>query len=381
MALPISARRLRAVVRKEFRQLVRDWRTVFIVLFLPAILLLIFGYALSFDVREVPLAVLDQDRSPQSRELASSLLGGDLFVLAGMLDGDEDVRKALDGGEADIVLVVPPGFGAAVTAGREAQVQALIDGSNSQKAATSLGYLQGHFQAFAARTAGDLALRAGIAAPASPVEAVPRVWYNPELRSSMFLVPGLMVFVLMVSATLSTALAVVRERERNTVEQLLVSPLRAPELILGKTLPYLLVSMIAAVLLVAVGWTLFGVAVRGSLWLLALASLLFCLSAVGQGLLISTVTDSQQVAFFAAVMSTLLPTFLLTGFVFPLEGMPAAIRAISYAIPGRYFIVVVRGVILRGAEAADLSDPLLCLLGFAVVILGLASVRASRIRL
>ncbi len=373
--------RLYAIARKELRQLLRDWRTLFILVFLPAILLLVFGYALSFDVRNVPLAVLDQDRTPESREVIRSMLGAESFNLVRTLESDDEVAEVLDGGIADAVVVVPRGFGRKVVGNEGATVQALLDGSNSQSAATTLGYLNAHFNTFAMAVVTEQVERTGMRVPDAPLSAAPRIWYNPELRSSMFLVPGLMVFVLMISATISTALAVVRERERNTIEQVLVSPVRAPELILGKTAPYLLVSLLAAALLVATGWVLFGVAVRGSLLLLAFMSLLFCMSALGQGLFISSVTDSQQVAFFAAVISTLLPTFLLSGFVFPLDSAPVAIQAISYAVPARYFVALVRGVILRGAEIQDIWRPLLSLSIFSVVILGLASVRASRIRL
>jgi len=376
----MSPLRTVAIARKEFRQLLRDWRTLFILVFLPAILLLIFGYALSFDVRNVPIAVLDRDRTPESRELIDSLLGSDTFVLAEVLDHHDQVAEALDGDRVDIVISIPPGYGAAVAGGEEATVQALVDGSNSQQAATSLGFLTGHFNAYAIGVVYESIERSGMTLD-PPITPVPRVWYNPELKSSMFLVPGLMVFVLMISATISTALTVVREKERNTIEQILVSPVKASELILGKTLPYLLVSMIAAALLVAVGWVLFGVAVRGSLWLLGFASLLFCLSALGQGLLISSITDSQQVAFFVAVLSTMLPTFLLSGFVFPLESTPVVIQGISYAIPARYFVSIVRAVILRGADITAIWQPLVMMTIFAVAILGLASARASRLRI
>ena len=373
--------RLYAIARKELRQLLRDWRTLFILVFLPAILLLVFGYALSFDVKNVPLAVLDQDRTPESREVVRALLGAESFALVETLETDGDVARVLDGGIADAVVVIPRGFGRKVVGNEGAVVQAVLDGSNSQSASTTLGYLNAHFNTFSLGVVTEQVERTGMRVPDAPLTAVPRIWYNPELRSSMFLVPGLMVFVLMISATISTALTVVRERERNTIEQVLVSPVKAPELILGKTVPYLLVSLAAAALLVATGWVLFGVAVRGSLLLLGFMSFMFCLAALGQGLFISTVTDSQQVAFFAAVISTLLPTFLLSGFVFPLDSTPVVIQAISYAVPARYFVVLVRGVILRGAEIQDIWRPLLSLSVFSLVILALASVRASRIRL
>ena len=377
----MSLVRLIAIARKEVRQLVRDWRILFILVFLPALLLLVFGYALSFDVQNVPLAVLDRDHTPQSREVVQSMIGSDSFELVQVIEREEDGARLLDGAKVDVVLVIPPGFGRDVVAGRPAQVQAMIDGSNSQSGGIVLGYLNAHFAAYASGVVAQVAERAGMRIPAAPIEAVPRVWYNPQLKSSMFLVPGLMVFVLMVSGTISTALSVVREKERNTVEQLLVSPVKAPELILGKTLPYLFVTMVAAVLLVAVGWVLFGVAVRGSLWLLSFASLIFCLCALGQGLLISSVTSSQQIAFFAAIITTLLPTFILSGFIFPLESTAVGIQVISHVVPARYFLSVARAVMLRGADIVDVWRPLASLSIYAVVILALASVRASRIRI
>ncbi len=373
--------RLIAIARKEFRQLVRDWRTLFILVALPAVLLLIFGYALSFDVRNVPLAVLDRDHTPQSRELVRAMLGSESFAGVGVLTSEDEAQAYLDGGRADAVLVIPRGYGRRLLSGERVVVQALLDGSNSQQATTTLGYLNAHFATHAIDVVQTEAERIGFRIPDPPVQAVARIWYNPELRSSMFLVPGLMGFVLMISATISTALGVVKERERNTIEQLLVSPIRAPEMILGKTLPYLLVSLIATVLLVATGWILFDVAVKGSLWLLGLACLLFCLCALGQGLMISSATDSQQVAFFLAVMTTVLPTFLLSGFVFPLDSTPAVVQMISYAVPGRYFLDVARAVILRGADVQAIWKPLLSLSVFSLVILALASIRASRIRI
>ena len=373
--------RLLAIARKEFRQLLRDWRTLFILVALPALLLLVFGYALSFDVRDVPLAVLDRDLTPQSRALVRAMLGSESFAGVGVLRSEEEASSFLDGGRADAVLVIPRGFGRNVLSGERAVVQALVDGSNSQQAATTLGYLNAHFTTYAVDVVQAEAERIGFRIPDPPINAIARIWYNPELRSSMFLVPGLMGFVLMISATISTALGVVKERERNTIEQLLVSPIRAPEMILGKTLPYLLVSMIATVLLVATGWILFDVAVQGSLWLLGVSCLLFCLCALGQGLLISSATDSQQVAFFLAVMTTVLPTFLLSGFVFPLDSTPIAVQVISHAVPGRYFLEVARAVILRGADLQAIWQPLLSLSVFSVVILALASIRTSRIHL
>ncbi len=376
----MSGTRLLAMARKELRQLLRDWRVLFVLVFLPALLLLVFGYALSWDVSDVPLAVLDRDRTPESRDLVRSLLGSSSFALVRSIENEDEAAALLDGGRVDVVLVIPPGFGRDVVAGREVAVQALLDGSNSQSAGTTLGYLNAHVASYATGIVLDRVARAGMALE-MPLRAEPRVWFNPEMRSSMFLVPGLMVFVLMVSGTISTALGVVREKERNTIEQVLVSPVRASELILGKTLPYLVVTLAAAVLLVATGWVLFDVPVRGSLTLLGFSSLVFCVCALGQGLLISTVTSSQQVAFFLAIISTLLPTFVLSGFVFPLESTAWGVQLISHVVPARYFLAIARGVIVRGSDLQAVWQPLVSLCIYAVAILGAASARAARMRL
>jgi ABC-2 type transport system permease protein len=267
----------------------------------------------------VALGVLDLDATDSSRALIRQLSGGEYFRLDRMFTGRDEVDTALERGSVMVALVIPSGFGESLSRGKTAVVQGLIDGSDGRKAAIALGYLQAYTTAAGRQAVGDWALRLGRRV-VPPVEVEGRIWYNPELKSSLYLLAGLIVFIFMITGTISTSLSVVRERERGTMEQLLVSPLGAGTVILGKTLPYLGISAVSTVIILAVSRFVFGLAVKGSIALLALASLLFLLSALGWGILISTVTRSQQVAYFAAALSSILPALLLSDFIFPSPG-------------------------------------------------------------
>jgi ABC-2 type transport system permease protein len=212
-----------------------------------------------------------------------------------------------------------------------------------------------------------------------PIDFQPRVWYNPELKSAKFLVPGLIAFILMVTAVISTALAVVREREMGTIEQIMVSPIKPLELILGKTIPYTVISLIATVMILVLGYILFGVSMKGSVFLLALVTVVFLIGALGMGLLISTIAETQQVAFMIAVLATMLPTFILSGFVFPIRNMPWIIQAVTYFIPARYFLVALRAIVLKGVGISAFWEELLFMTAFAVIVLAISSVRLKKI--
>ncbi|MFH1808936.1 MAG: ABC transporter permease [Pseudomonadota bacterium] len=367
---------VRAVARKELRQLSRDPRSIAVLVLVPSMMLVLFGYVLSFDVRHISLSVVDQDRSADSRALVAALTSSEYFDLVHRDEQEAAALARLDRGEATVALVLPPGLGRDLARGELATVQAVVDGSNANAAQTALAYLQ----AFVGSHGATLLARSGLSAH-PPVELRQTVLYNPELKSERFLVPGLIAFVLMISCTIATALSVVRERETGTMEQLLVSPLTPAQVIVGKSLPYAGVSVLATVLVLVTGMLLFGVEIRGSLWWLGLASLLFILGAQGLGLLISTATESQQLAFMVATFITLLPTFLLSGFAFPIRSMPAAIQLVTYAVPARYFLSVLRGIILRGTGPERFWPDLLALTLFAVVTMGIARARLKRVRL
>lgn len=371
---------LYAVIKKEFIQIARDPRSLFMLIFFPAFLLLFFGYVLSFDVRNVTLGVLDLDSTERSRELTLTLTGGEYFKLETMFTNRENLDAALDDGSVMVGLVIPEGFAKTLERGETAPVQGFIDGSDGRKAAIVQGYLQAYTTAYGQRIVADWALRMGrkIALPITPEG---RIWYNPELKSSLFLIAGLIVFILMITGTISTALSVVRERERGTMEQLLVSPLSAVTVIVGKTLPYLAIAGVSTVIILLVGNLAFDVVIKGSMPLLAVAALLFVLAALGQGILISTITSSQQVAFFVAALSSMLPSLLLSGFIFPISGMPAIIQAITTVVPAKYFVDLLRGIMMRGAGFETGMFDLLALALFSTFMIVVSAVRLKKVRL
>lgn len=363
-------RRTLAVAVKEFLQLRRDWRTALALLGMPVILLLIYGFALSFDVRHVRLAVVDSDGSRAAREVERAFVHSGYFDLVHRGADSRIIDPLLDSGRAQAALVIPAGYAAALAAGRPASVQLVLDGSDSQMATTVLAYAR---QIVAAVSPVPSRPASAGGAPARPL-----VWYNPDLASSRFLVPGLVAFILMVTTVIATALAVVREKERATWESLRATPLKALELLGGKTLPYLVLAAAAAAGSLLLAWALFGVPLRGSLLSLAAVTLLFLLGGLGWGVLISTLADSQQVAFQAALFSTMLPTLLLSGFIFPISSMPAAIQAITHLVPARYYLVALRGIVLKGTGPDVWGMEMLALGIFAAAVLGLATVRTVR---
>ena len=369
---------LRPVIIKEFRQIRRDVRSLVFMIFLPAFLLLMFGYALNFDLKHIPLAVVDQDGSRTSRDLVDKFRTTEYFDLKAVLGKTSQIDPLMGREAVRIALVIPPKFSADLDAGRSPSVQVIVDGSNATSGTTAAGYAGAILQSYSQKVTVEALERRALGGLALPLSAELRVWYNPELRSAMFLVPGLMAFILMVIVTVSTAFSVVREKERGTMDQIKVSSVRPLELILGKMIPYVAISLASAHLVLLLGRVLFGVEIRGSYLLLLLAMILFLIGALGQGLLISAVTKTQQVAFLIAALTTMLPTFILSGFVFPIRNMPTAVQVVTYLVPSRYFLAALRAIILRGAGMPAIWQQLLFLTGFAVLSLGASAARLRR---
>jgi len=363
-------RRVLAICVKELLQLKRDWRTVAALLGMPVVLLLIYGFALSFDVRDVRFVVVDQSRSPVSRELVDAFVASGYFIPVARLDDVRGLDRLFDDGTAQAALVIPPDLSASVLSKKPSSVQFVLDGSDAQTASTILAYAR---QVLASATPGLYELTV-----TPPLLGEPLVWYNPNLESSIFLVPGLLAFILMVTSAIATALAVVREKERGTIESLRATPLKAVELLLGKTLPYLLVGSIAAAGSLTLAWALFEVPIRGSLVWLALITVLFLWVGLGWGVLLSSVAESQQLAFQLSLLTSMLPTLLLSGFIFPLSSMPKALQVISTIVPARYFVAALREVVLKGAGPLVWWDDATSLAVFAVVLLVAASLRMIR---
>jgi ABC-2 type transport system permease protein len=375
---PLSLGCLRSVVKKEFRQIRRDARSLAFMIFLPAFLLLMFGFALNFDVKHIPLAVVDEDGSRASRDLVDKFRTTEYFDLKAVLPKTAAIDLLMAREDIRAALVIPARFAEDLLAGRSPSVQLLVDGSNAMSGSTAAGYAGAILQGYSQRVTLEALARRGYPGVSLPLQSEVRVWYNPELRSANFLIPGLMAFILMVIVTISTAFSVVREKERGTMDQLRVSSLQPGELIIGKMIPYVLISLASAHLVLLLGEVLFGVGIRGSYPLLLLAMLLFVTGALGQGLLISSITRTQQVAFLIAILTTMLPTFILSGFVFPIRNMPSVVQAVTYLVPGRYFLAALRAIILKGAGMSAIWGQLLLLAAFAALSLGASAARLGR---
>ena len=371
----MGPRKLVAVTLKEFRQIARDRRTLMILLFVPSFVLLLYGYALNFDIRNVRLALQDNDRSSTSRELISAFVNSGYFELVAEVGRDEEISRVLDRGDVRAVLVIPARFGRDTAEGRSTSVQLILNGDNANTATTVMGYGLSLVSSLSAR----YELQGRLTSTTGPLLTMePRIWYNPELRSALFLVPGLIAYIAMLTAVVSTALSIVREKEVGTMEQIRMAPLGALTFVLGKTVPYFFISLFSSMSIVGLAMLLFDLPMRGSWSTLLLAVSLFLAGALAFGLLLSTVADTQQMAFQLALLTSYLPTLMLSGFIFPITSMPAFLQAVTYIVPARYFLRALRAVVLKGVGPAAFWQDLAALAVFAAVILALASIRLRR---
>ncbi len=370
--------RIRNIVRKEFRQAFRDARMRSMLILPPLIQLLIFGYAVNLDVDSARIAWMDQDRSPESRELLSQFQGSGRFLIAAEPRSEAEMQRLLDRGTVDGVIRVLPGFAADIERGRTTGVQVLLDGTNSNTASIVSGYAGQAIARYSNQVMAERQREKAVALTVSsggPIHsAVPqitartRVWFNPDLRSRNYFVPGVVVNIMTLVTLSLTATAIVREKEIGTMEQLLVTPIRPAELILGKTLPFVLVGLWDMLLVVAVSLLIFHVPFAGSFWLLLFAAFLFLLTSLGAGLFISTVSNTQQQAMLATFLF-FQPFFMLSGFSFPIRNMPEVVQWLTFLNPVRYFMEIVRGIFLRGSGIDTLWPELLAMAVFGVTIL------------
>jgi ABC-2 type transport system permease protein len=358
----VATERVTVMVRKEFTQLFRDPRMRRVLVVAPIIQLVVFGYAVSTDIRRTPLFVVDHDGSAMSRDLVATLVASDYFRIAGTSALPRDLVDRLDHGNAVAGLEIPPGFGRDVAAGR-GSVQLLFDGTNSNLATVSMGHAEGILLAWAAA-------RAGVTRPPA-AELKPSIWFNPELDSQNYNVPGVVGTIVLLICLLLTSLSIVREREIGTLEQLLVTPIRPVELILGKTIPFALVGLGELTLVTCVALLWFDVPLRGNLLVLLSGSALYLLCGLGLGLLISSVSRTQQEAFLSSFL-VFMPTILLSGFMFPVDSMPEVFRWITGLNPMRHYLEIVRAVFLKGAGLSTLWPQHVALAAMATIILALA---------
>lgn len=371
----MTLRRTWAVARKEFIHVLRDPLSLAMAIAMPMILLLLFGYALTLDVDHVPLVVWDQSGTQTSRDYLSQFSGSRYFAIRQYARSYPEVEHAIDTGEAMAAVVVPRDFADQIQAGRAAPVQFILDGSDSNTATIALGYAEAVSQAWSQRVMVEQSVTRLGQAPSTPLEARPRVWFNGDLESRNFIIPGLIPVIMMVISALLTSLTVAREWERGTMEQLISTPVRPVELITGKLAPYFAIGLLDMSIAVLMGEFLFHVPMRGSLVLLFAMACIFLVGAMSMGLLISVVTKNQLLASQMALVGTFLPAFLLSGFAFAIANMPVAVRAVTYVVPARYFVAILKAIYLKGVGLEVLWPPALLLTIFAVVTFTLANLK------
>ena len=367
--------RLASLIRKEFIQILRDPRTLILVLVMPVMQLFLLGYAATNDVRNVPLAVYNQDPGPEARALLDAYRSADYFSLAYTAKSEQELRDLIDSGKARAGLIIPPNYGDQLRGGDVAQVAFVLDGSDPTTAATALSAAQAIGQQQATKVLSERLEQHGqSSAVQSPIEVRTQVWYNPDLVSAYFMIPGVIGMILYFITTVLTATAIVRERERGTIEQLIVTPIRSWELVVGKLLPYVILALFNTLEVLFIGALWFQVPIRGSMVLILLLSGLFLASSLGIGLLVSTIANTQQEAMLT-VMMTMLPSIFLSGFFFPLEAMPKVMQWISYLIPLRYYLLIIRTLLLKGVGADMMKGDILALTIFGSAILVAAAMR------
>jgi ABC-2 type transport system permease protein len=344
-----------------------------ILLLFPAFLLIIFGYAISFDVRNIKLAVYDQNNTELSRDFYNSLTSSDYFVFSKVIKSDNEIKDVLDKKEAQCVLVIPKEFSQDFYSKQNVKIQVLTDGVDGNTATIIQNYINAAVATFNAEKSKNVLSQKGITAYI-PFDFHPIFWYNKDLQTTRFLLPGLIAMILVITAVISVSLTLVREKERGTIEQINVSPIKTLELLLGKTFPYIILALFNAVFILIVGYLLFDIEVKGSYLLLTFTTLIFLFTSTSIGIFVSTVSDSQQIAFTLATFASLLPSVILSGFIFPIESMPTLIQILTNITPAKFYIKILRAIILRGVGLPAIWDQIIYLFIFAFLMLFLASI-------
>jgi ABC-2 type transport system permease protein len=373
----MNLNRIKAIAKKEFKHLLRDYRMLAILLLFPVFLLGIFGYAINFDVHHIKLAVYDQENSDVSRNLIKGLINSEYFDLSGYLNSDKQLKIALDNKQAQCIVVIPYDFSRKFYSKQLVKVQFLIDGVDGNTANIIQNYISAAIQSYNQDLTAEVLMENGIK-NYTPIDLETRFWYNPDLQTTRFLIPGLIAMILLITAAISVSLSLVREKEMGTIEQINVSPINSIELIAGKILPYLFLSLFNAAMILIIGYFLFGVDIKGSIILLFLTTLLFLSASTGIGILVSVIADSQQVAFSIATFATLLPSVILSGFIFPIQSMPWPVQVLTNITPAKFFIEILRAIVLRGVGVSSFWDQALYLFLFTSAIIILANIIYKR---
>ncbi len=369
--------RLKAVAHKEFIQIMRDPRSLGLALSIPILLLLLFGYALTLDVDQIPTVLYDLDRTPQSRDLADRFFRSRYFLLQGSAASHSHLQEMLDRGEALMGLVIPADFSRDLQANRETTIQVLIDGTDANTATIALGYAQSIITLYSLEWIQQQTHQLGVKTLSPPIEPRIRIWFNPDLESRNFIVPGLIAIIMVILAAILTSGTISREWERGTMEQLISTPIRGSELILGKLIPYFLIGMADLTLSVLMGRFLFGVPLRGSGLLLFSLAALFLLGAITQGVIVSILAKNQLLSSQISIFISYLPTFILSGFIYPIANMPKIIQGLTYIFPSRYIVTILKGIFSKGVglEILWAEASLLTLYASLMIIVALKKFR------
>ncbi|MCL4378454.1 MAG: ABC transporter permease [Actinobacteria bacterium] len=361
----MNIKRTFAISKKEIIHIRRDMRSLLFSFLIPLVLLVLFGYALSLDIKNIPTTILDYDRSSYSREFISTIEQSKYLIINDYAGSYKELEQNIEAGSSVMAIVIPPDFGNRVKSGLNVSIQTIIDGSNSNKAALSFGYISALSQSFSTKILNEEKTLTNIKVP---LNTKTRVWYNENLESKNFIIPGLIAIIMLIIASLLTSLIISREWENGTMEQLIVSPVRPIELIVGKLIPYFLIGMFDLIVIVIIGKSVFNIYLRGSVIMLVLLSSIFLIGALGMGITISIITKSQILSYQLAMLTSFLPSYILSGLVFPISSMPKFIQYVSYIIPAKYFIIILRGIFLKGNTFMILSMEVLYLAIFAILV-------------
>ncbi len=367
----MSPRRIKAVARKEFYHIIRDFRSLILAFAIPLLLILLFGYALSLDVDNVETVVVDQDHTARTRDFIRRLDASAYFHVGAVLQDTRQVDAFLDYGRATLAVVIPPGWTAELSADRPAPTQIILDGSDPNFSNIARGYINAFIEGYNQRIMLDTLSRTGREPIAPPVEARIRVWFNEDLESRNFIIPGIIAVIIMIAGAMLTSLVVAREFENGTMETIKSLPLTALEFILGKAIPYFFIALIDVLIAILMGQLLFGIVMQASFGLMLLASSIYILVALTLGLCISSATKNQLLANQAAILITFLPSMLLSNFVFPILNMPKALQLLTYLVPARYYIEILAGIYLKNLGLAGLWPAFAVLTGMFIVLSGL----------
>lgn len=368
----MKIKRIKAIAAKEFIHIKRDRRSLILSFLIPIVLLVLFGYALSLDVKDIPTTVLDYDRSSYSRELIENFSQSGYFSINDYVTGYDQVRDNINSYKSEVAIIIPQDFGDDLISGKKVQIQTIIDGSQSNKASIALGYIEGIAQSFSSKM---LVETKDLRDLEMPLNTEVRIWYNPRLESKNYIIPGIIAIIMLIIASLLTSLVISREWENGTMEQLIVSPVKSYELILGKVIPYFIIGMLDLAMIVILGKFIFGIPINGSIVLLFFLSSIFMVGALGLGITISIVTKSQVLSYQMAMLTSFLPSYILSGLVFPISSMPRAVQYISYLVPARYYIIILRGIFLKGSGFVILGIEVLYLAIFGIVMFIMANLR------